>query len=463
MPPHPTDPTRTDDLVRELRAAGDVITDPEIVDAYRRDQAAPGLIEAGTPIAVVRPTTTAEVQAAVRAARRFGAPIVPRGAGSGLSGGANAIDGGIVLSLERMNAKPTIDAAAMTATVEPGVINAALGAAAAEEGLWYAPDPGSWEFSTIGGNVATNAGGLCCVKYGVTRDALLELEAVLADGELVRLGHRTRKGVVGYDLAGLLCGSEGTLGVITSATVRLLLPPPRASTLAATFATMVEAGEAIVRIVRETRPAMLELMDRTTVVAVQELRPMGFDPDVGALLFARSDAGGQVGSDEIALMERICDEAGATLVVTSDDPDEGRMLTEARRVAFTAMEHRGSVLLDDVAVPVPAIPALLAEVERIAERHGVVIGTFGHAGDGNMHPTIVYDHQDPDEVRRAREAFDAIVQAALELGGTVSGEHGIGALKRPYLDAELGGARRLGHAIKHALDPEGLLNPGKAI
>lgn len=460
---HPSDPPSTGDLVREFRASGDVITDPQVIDSYRRDQAAPGLVDAGTPVAVVRPTSTAQVQSAIRAAGRFGVPIVPRGAGSGLSGGANAIDGGIVLSLERMNAKPAIDAAAMTATVEPGVINAALGAAAAEEGLWYAPDPGSWEFSTIGGNIATNAGGLCCVKYGVTRDALLDLEVVLADGEVVRLGHRTRKGVVGYDLAGLLCGSEGTLGVITAATVRLLLPPPSASTLAATFATMADAGEAIVRIVRRTRPAMLELMDRTTVAAVQELRPMGFDPDVGALLFARSDAGGAVGAAEIALMERICDEAGATLAVTSDDPDEGRMLTEARRVAFTAMEHRGSTLLDDVAVPVPAIPALLTAIEGIAERHGVVIGTFGHAGDGNMHPTIVYDHADADEVRRARDAFDAIVHVALDLGGTISGEHGIGALKRPHLDAELGGARRLGHAIKHALDPTGLLNPGKAI
>lgn len=457
------DPRSTDDLVRDLQAGGEVITDAEIVETYRRDQAAPGLLVPGTPVAVVRPMSTAQVQAVVRTAARHGVPIVPRGAGSGLSGGANAIDGGIVLSLERMNASPRIDADAMTATVEPGVINAALGAAAAASGLWYAPDPGSWEFSTIGGNVATNAGGLCCVKYGVTRDALLDLEVVLADGSAVRLGSRTRKGVVGYDLAGLVCGSEGTLGVITEATVRLLLPPPPASTLAATFADMTSAGDAIVRIVRQTRPAMLELMDRTTVAAVQELRPMGFDPDVGALLFARSDAGGAVGHEEIALMERLCNEAGATLAVTSDDPDEGRMLTEARRVAFTAMEHRGSTLLDDVAVPVPAIPVLFAAIERIAATHDVLIGTFGHAGDGNMHPTVVYDHRDEDQVRRARAAFDEIIRVALQLGGTISGEHGIGALKLPYLDAELGDARRLGRAVKLALDPDELFNPGKAI
>ncbi|WP_022928817.1 FAD-binding oxidoreductase [Patulibacter americanus] len=452
-----------DALLADLAAAGDVLVDPDLLASYRYDQAAPGLLPAGVPAAVVRPTSTAEVQAAVHAAAAHGVPIVPRGAGSGLSGGANAIDGGLVISLERMDRIVELDAAGLTATVEPGVVNAALGAAAAAEGLWYAPDPASREFSTIGGNVATNAGGLCCVKYGVTRDALLSCEVVLADGRAVRVGHRTRKGVAGYDLAGLVCGSEGTLGIITEVTVKLLPAPPRASTLAATFSSLVDAGEAVAAIVRRVRPSMLELMDRTTLQAVQELEPLGYEDDVHAVLFARSDAGPDAGPREIALMEVLCEAAGATLTVASDDLEEGRMITVARQLAYPALERKGSTLLDDVAVPLPQIPALLAGVEEIAREHGVLIGTFGHAGDGNMHPTVVYDHRDADAVRRARGAFDAIVALALRLGGTVSGEHGVGALKTPFLDAELGEARALGRAIKDAWDPAGTMNPGKAV
>jgi glycolate oxidase len=450
-------------LIDDLAPAGDVITDPDVLEAYRRDQAAPGLLPAGVPAALVRPTTTAQVQAAVRAAAAHGAAVVPRGAGSGLSGGANAIDGCVVVSLERMDRIVELDAAGLTATVQPGVVNATLGAAAAAEGLWYAPDPASREFSTIGGNIATNAGGLCCVKYGVTRDALLTCEVVLADGRAVRVGHRTRKGVAGYDLAGLVCGSEGTLGIVTEATVRLLPAPPAASTLAATFSSLVQAGEAVAAIVRRVRPSMLELLDRATLQAVQELEPLGYEDDVEAVLFARSDAGPDAGPREIALIQELCDAAGATLSVVSDDPEEGRMITVARQLAYPALERKGTTLLDDVAVPLPRIPALLAGVERIAAEHGVLIGTFGHAGDGNMHPTVVYDHRDDDQVRRARAAFDAIVDLALSLGGTVSGEHGVGLLKTAHLDAELGDARALGRAIKDAWDPAGTMNPGKAI
>jgi glycolate oxidase len=449
-------------LLADLRDAGHVVTDPEVMASYRRDQAAPGLLAAGTPAVVVRPRTTAQVQAAVRAAARHGVPVVPRGAGSGLSGGANAIDGCLVLSLERMTDVVDLDPASLTATVQPGLVNAALGAAAAEHGLWYAPDPASYEFSTIGGNVATNAGGLCCVKYGVTRDALLGVEAVLADGSAVRLGRRTRKGVTGYDVAGLLCGSEGTLGVITQATLRLLPRPGPASTLAASFPSLRGAGEAIAAIVRERQPSLLELMDRTTVRAVEAFAPMELDVDAAALLFARSDVAGGVA--DVAWMAARCEAAGATLVVTSDEEAEGRMLMTARRLAYTALEHRGTTLLDDVAVPIGAITALIEAIEAIAARHEVLIATFGHAGDGNMHPTVVYDHRDPDATRRARAAFAAIVQAALALGGTASGEHGIGSLKHGFLEAELGPQALAVHrSIKHALDPDGRFNPGKGI
>jgi glycolate oxidase len=448
-------------LLDALAGAGEVLTDPDLLVSYRTDQAAPGLLAAGTPAAVVRPTSTAQVQAAVRAAAAHGAPVVARGAGSGLSGGANAIDGCVVVSLERMTRIVDVDPGALTATVEPGVVNAALRATAATEGLLYAPDPASAEFSTIGGNVATNAGGLCCVKYGVTRDALLALEVVLADGRAVRVGHRTRKGVTGYDLAGLLCGSEGTLGIITEATVRLMPLPPPAYTLAASFPRLDAAGEVIARICRRHRPSLLELMDRATIAAVERLEPMDLDLEAEAMLFARSDAGTLEGREEIAAIERLCEEAGADLVVTSDEEAEGRMLMAARRLAYPALEHQGATLLDDVAVPLPAIPALLRGVAAVAHEHGVVIGTFGHAGDGNMHPTVVYDHTDAGAVGRARLAFDAILAHALELGGTITGEHGVGLLKRDAAARELGETLALQQAVKAAFDPSGLLNPGK--
>jgi glycolate oxidase len=447
-------------LIDDLAAAGEVLTDPELLESYRRDQAAPGLLVAGMPAAVFRARSTEEVQAAVRAAAKHRVSIVPRGAGSGLSGGANAIDGCLVLSLERMDQIVEIDEHSLTATVQAGVINASLTTAAAAYGLWYAPDPASSDFSTIGGNVATNAGGLCCVKYGVTRDSLLGVEVVLGDGRAVRVGRRTRKGVVGYDLTGLICGSEGTLGVITEATVRLLPSPGPSATLAASFPGVCDAGRAIARIVRGRQPSLLELMDRTTVRAVEEFQPMGLDGEA-ALLFAQSDAVGGVA--DIEWMAALCDEEGATIVVTSDEAAEGRMLMAARRLAYPALERRGTTLLDDVAVPLGAIPALLETIERIAERHAVLIATFGHAGDGNMHPTIVYDHRDPEETLAASAAFRDIVEAALRLGGTASGEHGVGALKQEFVAAELGESLPLHQAVKHALDPEGLFNPGRLL
>jgi glycolate oxidase len=450
-------------LAREARlaGAGELIVDPEVLASYRHDQAAPGLLDAGMPAAVARPTTTAEVRAAVLAAGRAGVPVVPRGAGSGLSGGANAIDGCLVISLERMTRIVDLDPGALTATVQAGVVNHALREAAAGERLLYAPDPASYEFSTIGGNVATNAGGLCCVKYGVTRDALLGLEVVRADGEVLRVGHATRKGVTGYDLTSLICGSEGTLAIVTEATVRLLPQPPAAHTLAASFARLDAAGDAIAAICRRHRPSMLELMDRTTIAAVEALQPMELDLEAEAMVFARSDAGRVEGAEEIAAMARLCEQAGADLVLTTDEEAEGRMLMAARRLAFPALERQGSTLLDDVAVPLPAVPALLRGIEAIAARTGVVIGTFGHAGDGNMHPTIVYDHADAGAVERARAAFDAILALALDLGGTVTGEHGVGLLKRDAAARELAESLDLQRAIKAAFDPHGLLNPDK--
>jgi glycolate oxidase len=344
------------------------------------------------------------------------------------------------------------------------VLNAAVKAAAAEQGLWYAPDPASWEFSTIGGNLATNAGGLCCVKYGVTGDAVLGLEAVLADGSAVRTGGRTIKNVAGYDLTRLFVGSEGTLGIITEATLRLRPRPPPATTLVASFPTLVAAAAAITEIMATTRPSLLELMDRTTVRAVEAYRPMGLDADAAALLLARSDAGGAQGVAECTRMAAVCEAAGATFLAHSADETEGELLLGARRLALPALERQGATLLDDVGVPLSRIAELLSAVERIAEERGVLIGTFGHAGDGNMHPTIVFDRNDPDAVARAQAAFDDILRGVDALGGTITGEHGVGSLKRPYLARQLGPqAMRVHLAIKAALDPLGILNPGKLL
>ncbi|RKH01336.1 FAD-binding oxidoreductase [Corallococcus carmarthensis] len=446
----------------EVLPAEAVITDPDVLAAHRNDQAewAPS----GMPRVLVRPSSTAEVQAVLRVATALRVPVVPRGAGSGLSGGANASDGCIVLSLMRMNRILEVDRRGMLAVVQPGALNGAVKAAAAEQGLWYAPDPASWEFSSIGGNLATNAGGLCCVKYGVTGDAVLGLEAVLADGTVVRTGGRTVKNVAGYDLTRLFVGSEGTLGVLTEATLRLRPRPQKATTLVAAFPTLVSAGTAVCDIMERSRPSLLELMDRTTVRAVEAWKPMGLDVEAEALLLARSDAGGPQGEEELALMVAACERAGATSVMSTADEAEGELLMGARRFAFPALEQRGATLLDDVGVPVVRIPELLAEVERIAERHRVLIGTFGHAGDGNMHPTVVFDRKDPAALARAKEAFDDILRAALALGGTITGEHGVGSLKRGFLGAQLGPETlRLHHAIKGALDPLGLLNPGKLL
>jgi len=453
------------DLLQALAAVlppEGLVTDPDVLEAHRHDQA--GWTVAGTPRILVRPGSTAEVQAVLRVASAHRVPVVARGAGSGLSGGANAVDGCILLSLTRMNRILELDRKSLFAVVQPGVINGALKAAAAEQGLWYAPDPASWEFSTLGGNLATNAGGLCCVKYGVTGDSVLGLEVVLADGSVVRTGGRTVKNVAGYDLTRLFVGSEGTLGIITEATLRLRPRPPKATTLVASFPSLVAAGAAVMDIMTDTRPSLLELMDRATVRAVEKHRPMGLDADAAVLLMARSDAGGEQGVTECARMAAACEAAGSTFVIQSSDEAEGELLMGARRFAFTALEKEGTTLLDDVCVPISRLAELLAGVERIAEARRVLIGTFGHAGDGNMHPTLVFNREDPDEVARAQAAFDDILQVVLDLGGSITGEHGVGVLKRPFLSKQLGPeTTRLHHTLKAAMDPFGILNPGKLL
>lgn len=422
------------------------------------------MLEAGTPLAVAMPASTAEVAALLRVCNEAGVAVVPRGAGSGLSGGANAIDGCLVLCTNLMNRIVEVDPENLLAVVEPGVINADLRAAAAGFGLAYLPDPASAAFCSIGGNVATNAGGLCCVKYGVTRDSVLGLEVVLADGSALNTGHRTLKGVVGYDLTGLFVGSEGTLGVVTRVTVRLRPPAAAPATLVAFFPSLAAAGEAISATRRALVPSLLEIIDGFTLRAIEDWKHLGLDAAAAAMLLVQSDSGGDLARAEMALVEEKCMAAGATLVMQSNDPVEAAMLVEARRLALPALERLGSVLLDDVAVPCGRIAELLARVEEIAAAEGVVVGTFGHAGDGNMHPTLVFDPLDHESRARVNRAFAMVVEAALDLGGTASGEHGVGTLKHGFLERELGPASLAAQrAIKAALDPRGIMNPGKAV
>jgi glycolate oxidase len=451
-------PSRVHSVVDELAAVlpADVLTvDADIVDAYRSDRAL--TVRPGVPLALVRARTAEDVQATMRVASANGVPVVPRGAGTGLSGGSSAIEGCIVLSTERMRAVE-VDPDAMVVVVEPGLLNAEVKAAAREHGLWYPPDPSSFEICSIGGNLATNAGGLCCVKYGVTTDYVLGLEVVLADGRLVHLGGRTIKDVAGYDLKRLFVGSEGTLGIIVRATLRLRPLPPPATTVAALFDEVVAAGVAVTDIVTSVRPAALELMDRAAVAAVERVRPMGFDASVGALLLGQLDGGG----DEAQRMADACEKAGATYVALTDDEQEADLLMGARRMAIPCVERLGTVLIEDVGVPIPRIPDLIAAVEGVAQARSTFVPVIGHAGDGNFHPLVTFDQSDPDATARAEVAFDEIMEAALALGGTVTGEHGIGTLKAKHLATQLGpDVLDLTRRVKAALDPQNILNPGK--
>lgn len=445
-------------LTAELRggiAADAVVDDVDILEGYRRDRLPNGA--AGRPAALVRATREADVQHALRVARRAGVQVIPRGAGSGLSGGANAVDGCIMLSLERMNRVIRVDPTEQVAVVEAGVLNGDLDAVLASEGLWFPPDPASAAFSTIGGNIATNAGGLCCLKYGVTRDWVVSVRAVLADGSVVETRRPTRKDAAGYDLTGLLVGSEGTLGVVTEATVRTRpLPGPR-STMAAFFPSLGAAGEAVGAVMRSgVAPTILELMDAPTIAAVDEWKRMELDREAAALLVAQSDAPGEVRHDEVAAMGRLAEAAGASFVAVTDDREEGEWLLAARRLAYPALERLGATLLDDIGVPIGRIPDMLAAAHRLAVEHGVRLATFGHAGDGNLHPTFVFDPNDDDERDRVGAAFVAVVEAALDLGGTATGEHGVGTLKTRFLERQVGPvAMALNRSIKRAIDPEG--------
>lgn len=447
--------------LHELTARDRVLTAREDLLTYASD-ATP--LHRNRPAAIVVPRDAEEVAGIVRLANEEGFSIVPRGAGTGLSGGAVPSPDGVVLLFPTWNRILEIDGTNRCAWVEPGVITADLHHAVEERGLFYPPDPGSMNVCTIGGNVAENAGGLRGLKYGVTRDWVRGLEVVLPTGEIIQLGGKTIKDVAGYDLTSLMVGSEGTLGIFTRVLVKLIPRPATSRTILATFEDVRAAGAAVASIAAAgIVPSILEILDGTTIRAVESFAGLGLDEGLEALLLIEVDGRVAAVEDDADRIVAACRAEGAATVQHATSPEHADELRTARRAAFTALARlRPTAILEDATVPPSAVPELLGRIRAIAARHDVLIGVFGHAGDGNLHPTCLIDGRDPEEVARAEAAFEEIFSATIALGGTITGEHGVGLAKKWFLPRQLGEPtiRFLRH-VKAALDPNHVLNPGK--
>jgi glycolate oxidase len=421
-------------------------------------------LQRGRPDLVVFPASTEEVAAVLRIADEARVPVIPRGSGTNLSGGTVAHRGGIVLALTRMNRLLEIDPADLVAVCEPGVRTIELAQAATAVGLLFPPDPGSQATATIGGNVAECSGGLRALKYGVTRDYVLGVQAVLAGGEVIRSGGRLVKDVAGYDLQRLLCGSEGTLAVITEVTLRLVPAPEGSGTGMAYFRALADAGRAVSRVLSSgVLPVTLEFLDQVCIGAVEDYARIGLDAGAGALLIFGQDGDPRVIGRDLERIALACRAEGAISVRVAESPQEAAELLRARRAVLPSLSRLEPLtLLEDATVPRSRIAEMVDRIQEIAGRHRVRIGTFGHAGDGNLHPTAVLDPADEDAVGRAHAAFAEIFAAAIELRGSITGEHGVGIVKLAYLERQLGAAHvALLRRIKLAFDPHGILNPGK--
>jgi glycolate oxidase len=452
------------DLVAALcnaLGAQNVLMAPDDVAPYARDATA-GYMQ--TPAAVVFPGDAGQVAAVLRICSHGKVPVVPRGGGTSLSGGAVPVPGAVVLSLHRLNRILELDPQNLTLLCEPGVITEKIDEAAAPHGLFYPPDPGSVKISTIGGNVASNAGGLRGIKYGVTRDYILALEVVLADGSVAWLGSKCRKDAAGYALRDLFIGSEGTLGVITKILLRLLPRPAGKATLLATFPDLEHAAATVSAIIAaRLLPCTLEFLDQKTLRCVEHVLHLGLPTQAGALLLMETDGHPAAVAEEAEQMARFAQAHGAIEVRRAADPAEAATLESARRWAYPSLAQlRPTAILEDVTVPRSELAAMVRFIEATTARHGVECATFGHAGDGNFHPTYLTDERDAAAMQRVRAASREIAAEALRRGGTVSGEHGIGLAKKSYLPLQRDAASlELLKQIKRAVDPGNLLNPGK--
>ena len=439
---------------------GRILTSPEDRAAYAYD----GTWGEAWPDAVVLARSTDDVSAVLRIADEERVPVVPRGAASGLSGGSVPEHGGIALSLTPMREIVEISPEDLVAVVQPGVVNLDLQKAAEPYGLFYPPDPASLDISTIGGNIAENAGGPRCLKYGVTSDYVLGLEVVIPGGEILRLGGRSIKNVTGYDLVHLFVGSEGTLGVVTEAILKLLPKPPARATVSAFFADLDVAAATVVKVVTSgILPLTTELLDRVSIGVVEDFLHLGLPRDAEAMLLIAVDGEPESVKRQASEVAEICRGQGATGVDLADTPEEEEKLWKARRSVSPALGRlRPHKLGEDIAVPRSKVPDMVRRVQEIGERWGLVIPVYGHIGDGNLHPTLACDRRDPEEMRRVQGAAEDIFKAAIELGGTLSGEHGIGMLKRDYMPLALpGNVIEKMKAIKQVFDPHGIMNPGK--
>jgi glycolate oxidase len=446
-------------VTSELEAAlpGIVQTDPVALERYREDRS--GHRSAGVPLAVVHARSIEDVQTLCRIASASHTPVVPWGAGTGLAGGAVSGTGEIVLSLAGMDRILEISEENRLAVVQPGILNGDLNSVLADHGLWWAPDPVSKDISTVGGNIAMNAGGLLCAKYGVTREAVLALKVVLADGTLLEVGHRSVKGVTGYDLTALIIGSEGTLGIIVECTLKLRpAVPGHLATFSAYFDTVEDAAAAVTRVMAQGHvPAILEMMDAPTLEYA--LNYLGQEVSGRDQVYLVGQCDGGSAEDDARAIAAILTEAGGDVRVTAD-ADEGEAMVGVRRAAFPGLESVGTVLVEDIAVPRDRMVEAFAAIRGIEAKHDVFIPTTCHAGDGNLHPTFVF--QGDDVPQAVWDAANEMFSMALDLGGTLTGEHGIGLLKRAWLEEELGEEQfRIQRRIKDVFDPLGILNPGK--
>jgi glycolate oxidase len=432
---------------------------PEDLFSYSYD----GFLPEFMPDGVILPGTTEEISKIMKLANRERFPVTPRGAGTNICGGSVAKQGGLVMAFHRMNRIMEIDSDNMCAVVQPGVVNADLQKAAARQSLFYPPDPASMFVATIGGNVALNAGGPRGVKYGTTKDYLLGLEVVLPTGDIIRTGGKTLKNVTGYDLTRLMCGSEGTLGIITEITLRLIPMPPAKATLQAIFSSLDDAAKTVSSIIGSgIVPTTLELIDKVILDVIGNYGGAHFRKDAQALLLIEVDGEPLLVQKQGERIEKFCKERGATEVEMASTPQEADKLWQARRTAFGAVASlRPNCIVEDATVPVKRLPEIIRKIVELADKYQLKIGVLAHAGDGNLHPLIMTDMRDQDEMERVEKALEEMYEAAIAMGGTLSGEHGIGIAKKRFMQMEFGEpSMRVMRGIKNVFDPNNVLNPG---